>query len=87
MARLSMVSIKYDSTNLWATIVNYPDSPSTFEVSFFKEFGPSDIPKISLEKINGKLELAKNSPSISEELLIAVMKALESHAVEKSIAV
>ena len=85
MARLFMVSVTYDGITHWATIVNYPASPSTFEVSFFKEFGPADTPKIVLERKNGKLELANNSQVINDGFVKAIVKALESHAVEKSI--
>jgi len=85
MARLFMISVAYNSVSLWATIINYPDSPSTFEVSFFKEFGPADIPKIILEKKDGKLELTESSPIINEELVTSVVKALEGHALEKSL--
>lgn len=85
MARLFMISIAYDTISLWATIINYPDSPSTFEVNFFKEFGPAEIPKIILEKKDGSFELAKSSPVINEELVIAVVKALEGHVLEKNL--
>jgi hypothetical protein len=80
-----MVSVTYDSITHWATIVNYPGSPSFFEVSFFKESGRTDIPKIILEMKDNKLELPKDSPVINEGLAIAVIKAFESHAVEKNL--
>jgi hypothetical protein len=85
MARLYMVSVTHDGMTHWATIINYPASPSTFEVSFFKEFGPADITRIVLEKKDGKLELAKDSKVVSEGFVKAIVKALESHAVERSI--
>ena len=85
MARLFMVSVTHDDIIHWATIVNYPDSPSTFEVSFFKEFGLTDMPRIILEKVDGKLEVAKESAEINEEFLKAVVRVVESHVFEKSL--
>lgn len=85
MARLFTVSIYHDSITHWATIVNYPGSPLTFEVSFVKEFGPATLPKIILEKRDGKFVLAKNSPVINEDFIKAVVKAVENLSEEKAI--
>jgi hypothetical protein len=85
MARLFMVSVTHDGMTHWASIINYPSSPSTFEVSVFKELGPADILKIVLEKKDGKLQLAKDSGVVSEGFVKAIVKAFENHTVEKSI--
>ena len=83
MVRLFVISFIHEDINRAAKVVEYIHSPSYFYITFLHEPGTVKLPAIILQTKNGKIGLAKGSPTIDPSLQEVIAEEVEMHIREK----